>query len=955
MAGGAVAALLAAWLLRDGLPTGAGGPARPGDTSAAHRPVPSARDPAVAPPEGPSPPGDVPAPPRPGPVALVEVLVTGGGGTPVEGATVRARREPFRAATVRWWEEARNRVEGATAEAVTDRSGLAVLGPTEEGEWAFRAEGPGQAGPVVRRTVARGEGTVRVDLVLWPACSLAGRVVDGSGAPVPGAAVEAGDPRHGGARAEAGGDGTYALGGLPPGDVEVRAARPGAVPLAVATLRLPAVTRYDVVLPAPTRLEGRVTEGPGGPPATGATVRAGTFLGTRSRGEAVTDGDGRYVIDTLSPGPVNLVLVDRAGWVAPAPPPGPFGVNLEVRAGETTLHDIVLVRAASLEGRALDADGRPLAEAGVSVVAAGSHHRSVTADAAGSFRAEGLEPGRASAWIQVAPPPLHFQRAPPATLLLVAGETATVELRLEEGGPAAPGPSVAGRVVEDASGEPVAGARIGWSVVQAAVAVSGPDGRFRLDGLASEGGDYAVRRDGFVEGVFPLPPAEARGEAEIVVRLRRSPRVRGSVVDAAGAPLAGALVRVFAVTDLANPSPAGGPLVRFSPDAIVGVDGTYALPLPWDRGGVFRVEVRAPGVSTFASPDTPVERGRAEYVVDVRAEAPLAFAGRVTDGATGAPVVGADVVQGATVLAVTGADGEFRVAGAAPRLTGGMVRATGYVSASFVPPPSGGRVDVALPPERSITGVVRRSDGGDPGPVAIDATGPVQGGGVADGAWFEVRQLPAGTYLLRVRSRERPPRFPPVELAGVEAGGPPVEVTVVAEERAARRIEGVVLGPAGKGVSGIRVEVRSGTEVVSLRSGPGGIFEGVAPSAGPVTVIGNRVVPSSDPYAGGQDFASASLAGVALPATGLVLPLAAGQTVEGVVDGDSPAALPGARVYAASPDGTFREAAVAEGGVFRVRGLPAGEVRLHARSGSGARSAEVLTSAGARDVRLTLR
>jgi hypothetical protein len=227
----------------------------------------------------------------------------------------------------------------------------------------------------------------------------------------------------------------------------------------------------------------------------------------------------------------------------------------------------------SIAGRVVDAQGRPVE--GALVQARADDRRalpgrerhpsgSATSDADGAFTIEDLDevdhevtargPGRASA-------------------SGVRPGARGLELRLALGG------AIEGVVRDAASGRPVAGFVVELlerrgALERASVATAtffDPDGRYRLDGIAS--GDYLVTA--VAAGRAPSPEARATvaaGEATRVdLALAAGARLRGRVIEAeGGAPIAGARVTLEG---------AGGDegVAPLATSARTGADGAFAI------------------------------------------------------------------------------------------------------------------------------------------------------------------------------------------------------------------------------------------------------------------------------------------------------------------------------------------------------------------------------------------
>jgi RNA polymerase sigma factor (sigma-70 family) len=201
-------------------------------------------------------------------------------------------------------------------------------------------------------------------------------------------------------------------------------------------------------------------------------------------------------------------------------------------------------------------------------------------------------------------------------------------------------------VVVDARDQPVAGARVVVDVAPSLVPVravrgeslalpgdlaavdTGADGRFTFRGVGWLAGARLVAHCPPLTAATIELPADSR--QDLLLRLGATPDaakvVHGIVVDARGAPLAGATVG------------AGGTAVRSA------ADGTFRAPWQWQRPGFVRAVLAGHGAATAR---LEVGAGRPGWsadnplVVQLPAE-PLVLRGRVLD-ADGNPVAGAQV------------------------------------------------------------------------------------------------------------------------------------------------------------------------------------------------------------------------------------------------------------------------------------------------------------------------
>ncbi len=296
------------------------------------------------------------------------------------------------------------------------------------------------------------------------------------------------------------------------------------------------------------------------------------------RGEALTDREGRFVLDGAYAPSLHVLGLDLGG------PRGTLRVveRALVNGARTDLGDIVLAAGGVLVGRALDEDGRPVAGARVraaplpdqvlelplyelreesavavgAMVSGGSEPTVVvpprwlarlldrlpvpTARTAadGSFRLEGVARARCAGAIDRP----GLVGAALKGLDLTDGEEDVGDVVL------ARGRSVRG-FVEDPDGEPIAGAEVlaGAELVPGFFAILQPcgpsdaDGRFALAGVAEAGRIVAAARRAPHE---PWSVASADDPRDVLVVLGASASLTVLVRDAGGEPLRGARVRL---------------------------------------------------------------------------------------------------------------------------------------------------------------------------------------------------------------------------------------------------------------------------------------------------------------------------------------------------------------------------------------------------------------------------
>ncbi|MER6066657.1 DHA2 family efflux MFS transporter permease subunit [Streptomyces sp. NPDC001792] len=187
-----------------------------------------------------------------------------------------------------------------------------------------------------------------------------GRVLDGTGAPVPQAVITLIDVngRQLG-RAVSGVDGTYALSVTGPGTYVLIGAAGARQPQAVTVLVGEERVECDLALSGTVALTGTVRDAVDGQPLPGALLVA-----TDVRGEVVSSGtsaaDGAFELADLMPGGYTLVVN--------APGHRPAALPVDVTPGAADVCEIRLESGARLHGVVSTATGRPLGDAKVTLL-----------------------------------------------------------------------------------------------------------------------------------------------------------------------------------------------------------------------------------------------------------------------------------------------------------------------------------------------------------------------------------------------------------------------------------------------------------------------------------------------------------------------------------------------------------------------------------------------------------
>ncbi len=513
----------------------------------------------------------------------------------------------------------------------TDRAGAFKVERLLEGIYEVRARrGDSEASQPLEGVERFGGGAAAGDepvtLVLAPARVMTGRVVDATtGQGVAGARVSlARDVLAALAdRVETGADGGWRIAAVAPGEYVMAASAKGYLPV------------WGVRVTSTSTGTGTGT-GTGTSTSTGAGTSTGTGAGT-------SPGSGDVTLALVKGARVRGFVRDGAGGGVKGAVVEVFGIGaggtlVPVGAGERSLAQVA--SGGSDAGR-LRAQGElgvltgpipyppPRAAGTAPVMAPPSAGGGLLTAADGSFMVEGIPPGRVRVVAS------HPDLAAAASAELVVTDEAEVTLVLRTGA------VLAGRVTDDlgrplgnvlvtaalasASADAGAGADDDGGAIAAHIALTDPDGRYRIAALAG-----AVRVEASLLGylaarkrvVIPAAAADSGAEVALDLTLTRADReLGGRVIDPLGFALLGARIRVLGLRDASAQTIDGGyfTLARLGPP-------------PW------RLEV--------SHPDYPA---RTITVSDDRTRAELALAfggglsGRITDARTRAAIPGVEL------------------------------------------------------------------------------------------------------------------------------------------------------------------------------------------------------------------------------------------------------------------------------------------------------------------------
>ncbi len=695
-------------------------------------------------------------------------------------------------------------------------------------------------------------------VMLTPAMTLTGRVIDAGGDAIAGARIENRKTHtafgrrlselQGGGRwqldavaATSAGDGSFELRRLPPlRPFEVRVASPG---YAAAYEPVPslepgvAVEELVIVLERGISGFGLVVNEREMPIAGAEVALLPTLTGAaaeqsyevKENYRATTGAGGRFTLHDLPAG--RYYLSARAAGFPELLVPGIEVAADPSGARPVDLGTLVLKPGIELAGRVVDAEGEPVAAAELSLRNADGEQlvvqradsawfASTTSRANGSFHLAGLP--RDSRLVLLAMAGGYLPREQAVT---TGSDDQRLDVELSRGA------RLAG-VVLDPAGRPAAGARVDvtadpdqqrMSTSTSRTALTDAEGRFEVLGLRPGGYTIDARLDAAASRpVRRRVPAE--GLSGLYLELRRRAALEVTVLDAGGAPVPEALVMAVARTAVAEGERRSG----------MQTTDTRGLAVIQPLGtGVYLLTARHPDHGTVKARAEVAAAGKQPFELRFTShdEDTLEVSGRVVD-ASGLPVSGARLWldRGPTVRKVrpkilSGGDGGFtlRAPPGSYRLGCSHRDFATYLGARFTLAEDGlSGVVVELSKGASVTGRVTGLELEDLARLVVMARGPLveaEGSAVFGQRYgtvdFEgglrVEGLAAGQWSIRaVLLNPTLSASEEIEVTGADAAGG--EVRVDLHFQAGHRLTGSVLG-AGGPLAGATVSLSCAAEL----------------------------------------------------------------------------------------------------------------------------------------------
>jgi uncharacterized GH25 family protein len=242
-------------------------------------------------------------------------------GYPIQGRVLDSSNAPIKEFQVRAeplekerqeWQPARGTVTGR----FSDADGRFTLEGLHEGDWLVRAESKNAPACAPQQIHVPGQGTALV-IVLAPACTVSGVVVDPKGQPARGTRVRAEPERDESSRfvfngnrkysASSDAEGKFEISGIPPGPLSLRASSEEWAEPEAQALDLAAGQKLEgvrLVLRTPGRILGLVLDRAGHVDGGRPVSLSGTS--GSSWQQTTSDANGRFNFDKLAPGDYHL-------------------------------------------------------------------------------------------------------------------------------------------------------------------------------------------------------------------------------------------------------------------------------------------------------------------------------------------------------------------------------------------------------------------------------------------------------------------------------------------------------------------------------------------------------------------------------------------------------------------------------------------------------------------------
>jgi protocatechuate 3,4-dioxygenase beta subunit len=391
-------------------------------------------------------------------------------------------------------------------------------------------------------------------LIARPGAIVAGRVIDEKGKPLAAVEVYASDGNTGWDRTTTGADGNYRISRLSTGVFKVHAVSEDnaprvASPLPSVRVKEGAVTQAaDLVMTPGALVEGQVTDALTGAPIKGVTISVPS-------NSTKTDANGHYSVRALSGAGKIYVMGKPQDYLYPKVGSPSNNSNVTLAEGVTKTISFKLPPATPLKGTAQDEAGHP-AEGAVIIAGQQWEETPATVGKDGKFSIKGMEPGPVELSTRG-----DWLLAQPRTVTLPLKEALVVKLKRSVNVP------LSGRVIDE-KGAPVANAEVALSEYipitptsassSTVQVLTDADGRWTWTPQHSDtkvgakgkkegyrfvsGGEIQERKQIMaINGTMVTDDKASRPVTDIVLQ-KLTASLSGRVLDAGGAPVAGAYV-----------------------------------------------------------------------------------------------------------------------------------------------------------------------------------------------------------------------------------------------------------------------------------------------------------------------------------------------------------------------------------------------------------------------------
>lgn len=492
----------------------------------------------------------------------------------------------------------------------------------KEGTYDFTFRREDLAPKIVRGQSITVASSPNVDATMEPAAEVSGRVTR-AGAGLENVMIVAMVPGSTGLSAVTGPDGSFTLGGLPPGSVRIMARKTDDFVNEQRTINAPA---RDVVIEIRPggRVSGRVVEKGSGKPITTFDAGITTSRGSAGAGmimmgppqlKSFTSDDGSFTLDAVPAGAM-VVMASSPGYASSR-------LNINVEEGkEVTGVELQLETGVKLTGRVTGPNGSALSDVNVRVLpsptggfATSGMERTSMTDANGDYAIEGLEAGEESVSFS------HAKHSAAQKQVTLKGRETRLDVQLSAGG------RLSGTVVTE-SGAPVADAQVEASSGSGyEMARTNANGAFEFDSVAPGRYRFRATKTGLAEGT--LDDVDVTAGTPVRIVMKTGGTIYGRITGLTAQELAQTQVEAYSS--------------RTSASGTVDANGNYRI----EGVAAGTVQLQAWSGLSFAgssrrapSQTVELETGGSQQV-DISFRGDIVVSGRVTRN--GMPLVGGQV------------------------------------------------------------------------------------------------------------------------------------------------------------------------------------------------------------------------------------------------------------------------------------------------------------------------